>query len=109
MGQCGLIESGRLRLVTAPKWVVRRDLMYDDLGKFLGDARHLASEAKVEHLGTLVLADQTRGWTFKITIGQFCASPDEADLRSGVAGLRLKSSEDLMPVPFRLYLHRELP
>ena len=108
MGQCGLIESARLRLVTAPKWVVRRDLMYDDLGKFLGDARHLASEAKVEHLGALVLADQTRGWTFKITIGKFCESPEEADLRAVVADLRFKSSEDLMPVPFGLYLHREV-
>jgi cytokinin dehydrogenase len=108
MGQCGLIASARVRLVSAPKWVVRRDLMYDDLGKFLGDARHLASEAKVEHLGALVLAEQTRGWTFKITIGKFCESPEEADLRAVVADLRFKSSEDLMPVPFGLYLHREV-
>ena len=38
MGQCGLIVSARLRLVTAPKWTVRRNLIYDDLGKLLGDA-----------------------------------------------------------------------
>src|SRR5258708_37447438 len=82
--------------------------MYDDLGKFLGDARHLASEAKVEHLGALALADQTRGWTFKITIGKFCESPEEADLRAVVAGLRFKASEHLLPVPFGLYLHREV-
>ena len=31
--------GARLRLVTAPKWVVRRDFVYYDLGKFLGDAR----------------------------------------------------------------------
>jgi cytokinin dehydrogenase len=108
MGQCGLISRARLHLVSAPKWVVRRDLIYDDLGKFLADARHLAKEVNVEHVGALVLADQTRGWIFKITIGKFCASPEEADFRALVANLSFKSS-DVIPLPFGIYLHRELP
>jgi FAD/FMN-containing dehydrogenase len=108
MGQCGLIASAGVRLATAPKWVVRRDLMYDDLSKFLADAKHLAKEAKAEHIGALALADQKQGWTFRITIGKFCASPEDADFRPLVGDLRFKSSEDVMPVPFGLYLHREM-
>jgi len=108
MGQCGLIVSARLRLVTAPKWVVLRDLIYDDIGKFLGDVKRLATEGNVEHLGALVLpGDQTQGWRFKITIGKFCASPEEADLRA-LADLRFKSSEDHVPVSYFDYLHREV-
>ncbi|HYL14882.1 MAG TPA: FAD-binding protein [Terriglobales bacterium] len=108
MGQCGLIARARLRLVPAPKWVVRRDLSYDDLGKFLTDARRLSTEDKVEHVGALVLrGEQPQNWTFKITIGKFCASPDEADFRSLTADLRFKAREDLAPVPYFDYLHRE--
>src|SRR5260370_6358633 len=63
MGQCGLIVSARLRFVTAPKWVVLRDLIYDDLGKFLGDVKRLATDGNVEHLGALVLPSaQTQRW-----------------------------------------------
>jgi FAD/FMN-containing dehydrogenase len=109
MGQCGLIASARIRLVTAPKWVVRRDLIYDDLGKFLHDTTRLATENKVEHVGALVLPwDQTQGRRFKITIGKFCASPEEVDLRAFVADLQFKSSEDQVPVSYFDYLHREV-
>jgi FAD/FMN-containing dehydrogenase len=109
MGQCGLIASARIRLMTAPKWVVRRDLIYDDLGKFLHDTTRLATENKVEHVGALVLPwDQTQGWRFKITIGKFCASPEEVDLRAFVADLQFKSSEDQVPVSYFDYLHREV-
>jgi cytokinin dehydrogenase len=108
MGQCGLIASARLRLVPAPKWVVRRDLTYDDLGKFLADAKRLSTENKVEHVGALVLrGDQAQSWTFKITAGKFCASVGDADMRSLTADLRFKSSEDVAPVSYSDYLHRE--
>jgi cytokinin dehydrogenase len=108
MGECALIVSARLRLVPAPKWVVLRDLIYDDLGKFLADARRLSTQDKVEHVGALVLgADQPQARTFKITIGKFCTSAAEADFRSLTADLRFKSSEDLAPAPYFDYLHRE--
>ena len=107
MGQCGLIVSARLRLVAAPKWVVLRDLIYDDLGKFLRDTTRLATENKVEHVGALVLPDQTQGWKFKITVGKFCASPEEVDFRALASDLRFKSSEDQAPVSYLDYLHRE--
>jgi len=108
MGQCGLIASARLRLVPAPKWVVRRDLLYDNLSNFLADVRRLSIEDKVEHVGALVLpGEQAQGLRFKITIGKFCASPEKADFRSLTSDLRFKSSEDLAPVPYLDYLHRE--
>jgi len=107
MGQCGLIVSARLRLVTAPKWVVLRDLIYDDLGKFLGDAKRLAMQDKVEHVGALVLPGQTQGGRFKITVGKFCASPVEVDFRTLTPDLQFKSSEDQAPVSCFDYVHRE--
>ena len=106
MGQCGLIVCARLRLVTAPKWVVRRDLLYDDLGKFLRDATRLSTEDKVEHIGALVLPSE-QPERFKITIGKFCASPEDADFKSLTGNLRFKSSEDVAPVSYFDYLHRE--
>jgi len=82
--------------------------MYDDLGKFLADVRRLSIEDKVEHIGALVLpGEQAQGLRFKITIGKFCASPEEAGFRSLTADLRFKSSEDLAPVSYFDYLHRE--
>jgi FAD/FMN-containing dehydrogenase len=54
MGQCGLIVGARLRLMVAPKWVVRRDLDYEDLKTFLVDHRRLSTEGRVEHVGALV-------------------------------------------------------
>ena len=107
MGQCGLIASARVRLVSAPKWVVRRDLIYDDLGKFLTDATRLATQDKVEHVGALVLPGQTQGGRFKITVGKFCASPVEVDFRALAPDLQFKSSEDQAPVSCFDYVHRE--
>ena len=107
MGQCGLIASARVRLVSAPKWVVRRDLIYDDLGKFLTDATRLAMQDKVEHVGALVLPGQTQGGRFKITVGKFCASPVEVDFRALAPDLQFKSSEDQAPVSCFDYVHRE--
>lgn len=108
MGQCALIVSARLRLVAAPKWVVRRDLTYDDLGKFLADAARLSTQDKVEHVGALVLgAEQAQARTFKIALGKFCTSAEEVDFHSLTADLRFKSSEVLAPVPYFDYLHRE--
>ncbi|HWZ78020.1 MAG TPA: FAD-binding protein [Candidatus Sulfotelmatobacter sp.] len=107
MGQCGLIVNARIRLVPAPKWVVRRDLIYDDLGKFLRDTTRLSTENNVEHVGALVLPDQTQGWKFKITIGKFCASPEVVDFRALAPDLQFKSSEDQAPVSYLDYLHRE--
>jgi cytokinin dehydrogenase len=107
MGQCGLIASARVRLMSAPKWVVRRDLIYDDLGKFLTDATRLATQDKVEHVGALVLPGQTQGGRFKITVGKFCASPVEVDFQALAPDLQFKSSEDQAPVSCFDYVHRE--
>jgi FAD/FMN-containing dehydrogenase len=96
-----------VRLVSAPKWVVRRDLIYDDLGKFLTDATRLATQDKVEHVGALVLPGQTQGGRFKITVGKFCASPVEVDFRALAPDLQFKSSEDQAPVSCFDYVHRE--
>ena len=107
MGQCGLIASARVRLMTAPKWVVRRDLIYDDLGNFLKDATRLAMQDEVEHVGALVLPGQTQGGRFRITVGKFCASPEEVDFRALAPDLQFKSSEDHAPVSCFDYVHRE--
>ncbi len=108
MGQCALIASARLRLLPAPTSVAARDLIYDDLGKFLADATYLSMQDRVEHVGALVLhSDQPRSRSFKITIGRFLKSGEEADFRALTADLRCKSSEDLAPVSYSDYLHRE--
>lgn len=108
MGQCGLIVRARLRLVAAPKWVVRRDLDYDDLEAFLFDLRRLATEARVEHLGAYVLPwDESRGWRFRINIGKFCASPETVDFAELEAGLRFESHADPVPLVYSDYLQRE--
>src|SRR5260370_28943600 len=52
MGQCGLIASARVRLVSAPKWVVRRDLIYDYLGKFRTDSTPLGTPDQGEHVAS---------------------------------------------------------
>jgi FAD/FMN-containing dehydrogenase len=52
--------------------------------------------------------DQTQGWRFKITIGKFCASPDEVDFRALAPDLQFNSSEDQVPVSYFDYLHREV-
>jgi pimeloyl-ACP methyl ester carboxylesterase len=96
------------RYLPAFTWVVRRDLIYDDLSKFLADATRLSTEDKVEHVGALILgAEQPQARTFKITIGKFCASAEEADFRSLTADLSFKSNEDLAQVSYFDYLHRE--
>ena len=108
MGQCGLIVGARLRLVPAPKWVVRRDLEYDDLKTFLSDFRRLASEGGVEHLGAYVLPwDERLGWRFRINIGKFCTSPEHVDFAGLEAGLRFTSQADPAPLAYADYLHRE--
>ncbi len=108
MGQCGLIVSARLRLVDAPRWVVRRDLDYDDLNWFLSDLRRLATEARGEHLGAYVLPPEgSGGWRFRINVGKFCASPETVDLTGLEAGLRFKSRADAVPLSNSDYLHRE--
>jgi cytokinin dehydrogenase len=108
MGQCGLIVRARLRLVAAPKWVVRRDLDYDDVETFLFDLRRLATEARVEHLGAYVLPwDESHGWRFRINIGKFAASPETVDWAEVQAGLRFKSHADPVPLVYSDYLERE--
>lgn len=107
MGQCGLIVRARLRLVAAPRWVVRRNLDYDDLSTFLADHRRLASEAKLEHLGAYVVAREGGGWRFRINIGAFCAAPESVDWAELEAGLRFVSHDDPQSVSFADYLRRE--
>ena len=108
MGQCALIARARLRLVAAPRWVVRRDLIYDDLKRFLGDLRRLAMEAKAEHLGAYVLPwNQSYGWRFVINIGKFCGLPDEVNFDELEVGLQFKSHEQPVPLLYSDYLHRE--
>lgn len=110
MGQCALIVGARLRLVAAPRWVVRRDLIYDDLKTFLFDVRRLATEARVEHLGAYVLPwDRNRGGMFRLNIGKFCASPEEVDFGAIEGELRFKSREDPIVMSYSDYLQREVP
>ena len=109
MGQCGLLVGARLRLTVAPRWVVRRDLDYDDLKTFLVDVRRLATEARAEHLGAYVLPrDEKGGWRFRINIGKFCASPHEADFPELEAGLHFKAHSDPVAVSYADYLQREV-
>jgi cytokinin dehydrogenase len=108
MGQCGLIVGARLRLMVAPKWVVRRDLDYEDLKTFLADHRRLSTEGRVEHVGALVIPTaEGRGWQFRINIGKFCASPEKVDFGDLEAGLRFKSQADPVSQSYADYLHRE--
>lgn len=107
MGQCGLIVGARLRLMPAPKWVVRRDLDYDDLKTFLADHRRLATEGGVEHLGAYAIREgEGRDWQFRINIGKFGASP-EVDFDDLQAGLRFKSQANPVSVSYADYLQRE--
>lgn len=107
MGQCALIIGARLRLLPAPKWVVRRDLFYDDLKTFLADVRRVATEARVEHLGAHVLPpDAHSGWKFRIDVGKFSAEPD-VDFAPIEAGLRFASRGAPVGVTYASYLHRE--
>jgi FAD/FMN-containing dehydrogenase len=108
MGQCGLIVGARLRLMVAPKGVVRRDLDYEDLKTFLADHRRLSTEGRVEHVGALVIPKgEGRGWQFRINIGKFCASPENVDFGDLQAGLRFKSQADPVSESYADYLQRE--
>ena len=109
MGQCGLIVGARLRLAPAPRWVVRRDLEYDDLTTFLSDHRTLAIQAPVEHLGGYVLPREGGpGWRFRINIGKFCASPEKIDFGAVESGLHFKSHSEPIAQSFSDYLQREV-
>ena len=107
MGQCALIIGARLRSLPAPKWVVRRDLFYDDLKTFLADLRRVATEARVEHLGVHILPPEAHsGWKHRIDVGKFFAEPD-VDFASIEAGLRFSSRGAPVGVTYASYLHRE--
>lgn len=108
MGQCGLIARARLRLVEAPRRVVRRDLDYDDLAAFLADHRRLAEERRVEHLGAYVLRrEDGPGWRFRINAGRFCDSPEQVAWPAIEEGLRFVGRGDPAVLSFPDYLHRE--
>ncbi len=107
MGQCALIVGARLRVVSAPVWVVRRDLFYDDLTTFLADLRIVATEGRVDHLGALVVSrGPGNGWKFTMNVGKFSATPD-VDFAPTEAGLRFDSRGDPVALTYANYLHRE--
>lgn len=107
MGQCGIIVGARLRVVSAPAWVVRRDLFYDDLATFIDDLRRVVGEKAADHLGALVITPGVGGrWRFVINVGLFSETPD-IDLGPIEAGLRFASRGDLTSSTYAAYLHRE--
>jgi cytokinin dehydrogenase len=50
MGQCGIIVRARLRLMTAPKFIVTDTLLYDAVEPFLTDQTHLTTMADPNRL-----------------------------------------------------------
>lgn len=108
MGQCALVTGARLRLVPAPTYVARRELFYEDLATFLSDARRLAIEAKVEHLGAHVLPwEPGRDWRFRIETWKFCDEPDAVDWSPIEADLGFTSRDERGPILYSDYLQRE--
>lgn len=109
MGQCALIVGARLRVVSAPAWVVRRELVYDDLTTFLSDLRIVATDGRFDHVGALVVSRAGgTGWNFHMSVGKFSATP-EVDFASAESGLRFASKGGPVPTTYAGYLHREDP
>lgn len=106
MGQCAIIVGARLRTVSAPRWVVQRQLNYDDLTTFLSDLRVVVTEKDVDHIGALAIAQGPGGWRFVITVGKFSASAD-ANFASVEAGLRFTTRGETVASDYAAYLHRE--
>jgi FAD/FMN-containing dehydrogenase len=94
LGQCGIIVSATLKLVTAPSTVRHFLLPYTDLETFLGDQRRLAREGRFDYVEGEVDADAQGHFTGYVLEAAAYGppagpAPDDAAL---LAGLRYDRS-----------------
>lgn len=107
LGQVALIVRARLRLEPAPRTVVTRELVYDDLGAYVKDAARLAREARCGHQGAKVLRREDGNFEVRLQAGVFAAAGAEPDLAALDAGLTPRSRSDVRRTPYAEYLQRE--
>jgi cytokinin dehydrogenase len=107
MGQCGLIVGARIQLVPAPRFVVRRDLIYQDLKSVLSDTKRLTQQGAFDHLNCAAIKERDGTWMFRLEVGKFCTSPQEVNLESMESGLKFKSREGPITIAYSDYLQRQ--
>jgi cytokinin dehydrogenase len=66
LGQVGVVTRATLRLVPAPRRVLRHLLFYPDLATMLADQRLLAHDDRFAAVQGAVLAAPAGGWTFRL-------------------------------------------
>ena len=75
LGQCGIIVRARLRLVDAPKYVLRRTSTYGDSDALVGEAARVANAGAVPMLGGEITKDSDGRWRMALVVGTFSDEP----------------------------------
>lgn len=107
MGQCALIVGARIRLVSAPGFVTRRNLVYDDLKAALADGKQLTARGTCEHLSCTAIRERDGAWSFAIEVGKFHDSSSPVAWDVLTAGLKFKSASTPTTASYADYLQRE--
>jgi cytokinin dehydrogenase len=78
LGQCGIIVRARLRLVDAPKYILRRTSTYSDADALVGEAVRVANAGAVPMLGGEITKDSDGRWRVALVTGTFSDEPSMA-------------------------------
>ena len=78
LGQCGIIVRARLRLVDAPKYVLRRTSTYSDSDALIGEAARVANGGAVRMLCGEITKDSDGRWRMALVTGTVSDEPSMA-------------------------------
>lgn len=113
MGQCAVIVRARIRLLPAPATVVRQDLFYDDLDRFLADGSRLVLDSSFHHLTSRATQRADGRWIFSINVGKFYGrneNPEWVLVPAGTEGkgrLQFQNKAEPVRASYWDYLMRE--
>jgi cytokinin dehydrogenase len=78
LGQCGIIVRARLKLVDAPKYVLRRTSPYSDSDALVGEAARVANAGTVPVIAGEITKDSDGRWRMALVTGTFSDEPGMA-------------------------------
>jgi cytokinin dehydrogenase len=106
LGQCAMIVRARLRLIPAPRAVVWKDYVYDDIDTWLADHMAAVSANRFDHHGGGVLRQDDGSHRFMI-YGAVFEFAGRATISSPRRALRARATSAPRRMTYHEYLHRQ--